>query len=152
MRRLCPPVILALLAVSCHEPTNTVFDQNLNAIAISVNVQPSKVIAGNAANIVLTLTNTSMRSIEVSGCPIYFWVQDMSGNVVGGAKTGGCFAFYNPLRFAPRETRTLTQTWFAQDTQNVPPGTYRVFGWVNTDAHHSLPRSVTVQAASPTSF
>ncbi len=152
MRSLCSPAILVLLAASCHEPTTAAFDRDLDAIAISVNVQPSSVIAGNAANVILTLTNTSMRSIEVSGCPIYFWVQNMSGDVVGGAKTGACVAMYIGLRFAPRETKTLTQTWFAQDTQNIPAGAYRVFGWVNDPAHHSLPKSVTVQSASPASF
>ncbi len=152
MRRLCPPAILVLLAVSCHEPTKAAVDRDLDAIAISVDVQPSSIIPGNAANVVLTLTNNSIRSIEVSSCPIYFWVQDMSGNVVGGAKTGMCIAMYVPLRFAPRETTTLTQTWFAQDTQNIPAGAYRVFGWVNDPAHHSLPKSVTVQPASSTSF
>jgi hypothetical protein len=145
MRRFSLPAVLALTIASCNESTAPATD--LETIQVSVRADPATIVAGNAARIVVTLKNPAARSVEISDCPIYYWVQGKGGQIVGGSNAIYCAAatlVYMPLRFAPFETKTLTFSWSAADTQNVPPGTYDLFGWVNDPAHVSAPARITV--------
>ena len=148
MRRLCSIAFLALLVASCHEsPTPPVFD--LDAIAISVSVVPDAIVAGAKANVVVSLRNTSARPVEISACPIYFWVQGVGGEIVGGSNGIACYLaalVYQPLQFAPFERKQLAFEW--GETQNVAPGLYDVFGWANRPEHASTPVRITVLPAN----
>ena len=149
--RLLYPIGLLIVLASCSEPTAGAPVHDLDAIQVSVRVQPASIVAGTAANVVLTLKNTSLRPVEISACPIYFWVQGSNGEIVGGSNLILCFAgsfVYQPLRFRPLETKTLMSTWSAAETQNVPAGAYDVFGWVNDAAHRSAAAHITVQSAN----
>lgn len=149
MRLLYLVGLLTVLA-SCNEPTGApIYD--LDAIRVSVSVQPTTVVVGSAASIVLTLKNTSTSPVEVSACPIYFWVQGSGGEIVGGSNGIACFLatfVYQPLRFDPLETKTLTLTWSAIETQNVPAGLYDVYGWVNDPSHRSAAAHITIQTVN----
>ena len=148
MRRLCSIAFLAVLVASCHEsPTSPVSD--LNAIAISVSVAPKTIVAGAKAIVVVSLRNTSARPVEISACPIYFWVQGSGGQIVGGSNGIGCVAgtlVYQPLIFGPFERKQLEFEW--SETQNVAPGIYDVFGWVNLPERISTPVRITVLPAN----
>lgn len=146
MRRLGLIGFLVLLLPACKPSTAPKND--LDAIQVSVRVEPNVVVSGTTATITLTLKNTALHSVEVSQCPIYFWVQGASGQIVGGSNLMYCIAgtlVYQPLRFAPLETKTLTFAWLAGEAQEVPPGNYDVFGWVNEPAHRSAAARITVQ-------
>jgi hypothetical protein len=150
MRRRYLPVV-ALLAASCHDSTSPGPISDLNAIQVSTRVEPATVVAGATANVVLTLRNTAARPVEISACPIYFWVQGADEQIVGGSKLLYCIDgtfVYLPLRLKPLETKTLPFTWLVGETQVVPPGRYDVFGWVNDPAHRSAPVPITVQTAN----
>jgi len=150
MRPLYLPVV-SLLAASCHDSTSPGPISDLDAIQVSTRVDPATVVAGATANVVLTVGNTAARPVEISACPIYFWVQGADGQIVGGSKLLYCLAgtlVYLPLRLNPFETKTLSFTWFVGETQPVPPGQYDVFGWVNDPAHRSAPVPITVQTAN----
>lgn len=151
MRRLCLTCVLMLALVSCSESTGPIRD--LDALQISVRAEPETIVAGSAVSVVLTLRNTLLRRVEVSACPIYFWVAGGNGQIVGGSNGILCFAFagtfvYQPLLFAPFETKTMTFQWLASETQSVPAGVYDVFGWVNDSAHVSPPARITVLPAN----
>ena len=150
MRRSYLICLLALLP-SCKEPPAGPAKTDLDAIRVSVRVQPTTVVAGTAATVIVTLKNTSAQPVAISSCPIYFWVQGQSGQIVGGSNLIACVAatlVYIPLRFDPLETKTLTFTWSAAETQNVPAGAYDVFGWANDSAHRSTAARVTVQPSN----
>lgn len=148
MRSLCSIALLALLVASCDEsPTSPVSD--LNAIAISVSVAPTTIVAGAKASVVVSLRNTSTRPVEISACPIYFWVQGSGGQIVGGSNGVFCIAgtiVYQPLILGPFERKQLTFEW--SETQNVAPGLYDVFGWVNLPERASTPARITVLPAN----
>lgn len=148
MRRLCSIAFLLLLVAACHEsPTAPVSD--LNAIAVSVSVAPNIIVAGAKANVVVSLRNTSAHPVVISACPIYFWVQGKGGQIVGGSNGVYCFAgtfVYQPLRFGPFERKQLAFEW--GETQNVAPGLYDVFGWVNIPERASTPVGITVLPAN----
>lgn len=149
MRRLCLIGFVVLLAASCHDSTTPAPSNDLDAIQRIVRVEPGTIVAGTSASVVLTLKNTTARPVEISGCPIYFWVQGKSNQIVGGSNAMYCVAaslIYIPLRFDPLETKTLTFSWSGAETQNVPAGIYDVFGWVNDPAHASAPARITVQS------
>jgi hypothetical protein len=136
---------LALALVACHESTGPRND--LDALRIGVRVVPNRIVAGTPATINITLTNPLSRPLTVSSCPIYFWVQNAFGQVVGGDRSGICVAFalvYLPLTLQPSETRTISFQWPATETLTVPPGMYRAYGWVNDAAHASAPALVTI--------
>lgn len=148
MRLLYLVGFLTVLA-SCSEPTAPIHD--LDAIQVSVRVQPTTLVVGTAASIVLTLKNTSIRPVEISACPIYFWVQGSDGEIVGGSNLILCLAgslVYQPLLFRPFETKRFSLTWSAVETQNVPAGLYDVYGWVNDASHRSTAAHITVQTVN----
>ena len=104
-------------------------------------------IPATTASVVLTLNNTASRPVEISACPIYFWVQGADGQIVGGSNLLYCLAgsfAYQPLVLKPFETKTMTFSWLAGETVVIPPGPYDVFGWVNDPAHRSGPARITV--------
>ena len=151
MRRFYALCLLSALLPACKEPTKASDTPNLDAIHVSVRVQPTTVVLGSEASVVLTLKNTTIQPVEISACPIYFWVQNGSGQIVGGSDLVYCIAgalIYLPLRFEALETKTLTFTWIPGETQTVPAGAYDVFGWVNIPAHRSAAARVTVQSAN----
>lgn len=147
MRRLYLIALAAVLLSGCKDSTAAPV-HDLDAIRVSVRVEPASVAVGEPTNVVLTLRNTAVHPVEISACPIYFWVQGSGGEIVGGSNLlfclGGTFV-YQPLRFSPFESKTLTFIWLPGETQTVPVGTYDVFGWVNEPAHHSTAARVTVQ-------
>ncbi len=150
MRRLFLPGFVVLL-VSCHSSTGPAPINDLDAIHVALRVEPTTVVAGTTANVVLTLKNTAVRPVEISACPIYFWVQGADGQIVGGSNLLYCVTgelVYQPLVLKPFETKTMTFSWLAGETVVIPPGQYDVFGWVNDPAHRSAPARITVQSAN----
>jgi len=150
MRRLFLPGFVLLL-VSCHGSTGPAPINDLDATHVAVRVEPATVVAGTTANVVLTLKNTVARPVEISACPIYFWVQGASGQIVGGSNLMYCFAgtfVYQPLLLKPFETKSMTFTWLVGETLDIPAGAYDVYGWVNDPAHRSAPARITVQPAN----
>jgi hypothetical protein len=142
--------LVVLLIASCHSSTGVPI-QDLDAIRVAVRVDPTTVANGTTASVVLTLTNTVSRPVEISGCPIYFWVQGAKGQIVGGSDLLYCIArgfAYQPLVLKPFETKTMAFSWLAGETVVIPPGPYDVFGWVNDPAHRSAPARITVQSAN----
>lgn len=141
---------LVLAVVACQEPAAPVMD--LNAIRVDVAVVPGMVILGTDAQIAVTLTNTSRRTVEVSPCPVYFWIQDSAGNVVKGSRDVGCFLavglVYVPLRLKPAESKTFTFDWPSAETQTLALGYYSAFGWLADLDHVSEPATVRVIAAA----
>ena len=138
---------VVLLLASCHSSTGVPV-QDLDAIHVAVRVEPATVVNGATTSVVLTLKNTASRRVEISACPIYFWVQGAEGQIVGGSNLLYCLAgtlVYQPLVLKPFETKTLTFSWLAGETVVIPPGPYDVFGWVNDPAHRSAPARITVQ-------
>lgn len=147
MRRLSLPGCIVLL-VCCHGSTGPAPSYDLDAIHVAVRVEPTTVVAGTTANVVLTLKNTVARPVEISACPIYFWVQGANGQVVGGSNLMYCLAgtlVYQPLFLKPLETRSITFSWLAGETLDIPAGAYDVYGWVNDPAHRSAPARITVR-------
>jgi len=147
MRRFCLAALLAVLFSACKDTTAAPV-HDLDAIRVSVRVDPGTVVVGQPTSVVLTLKNSVARPVEISACPIYFWVQGSGGEIVGGSNLLYCVAgtfVYQPLRFSPLESKTLTFIWLPGETQTVPPGAYDVFGWVNDADHHSAAARVTVQ-------
>lgn len=151
MSRLCLIGCAVLLVLSCHSSTGLAPIHDLDAIHVAVRVEPATVVSGTIANVVLTLKNTLARPVEISSCPIYFWVQGADGQVVGGSKLLYCVdagLWYSPLLLKPLETKTIAYTWLAGETQDIPPGGYDVFGWVNDPLHRTAPAQITVQSAN----
>jgi hypothetical protein len=147
MRRLALSAFVVLLVASCHGATDVAPIHDLNAIRIAVRVEPSTVMPGATASVVLTLQNSVRRPVEISACPIYFWVQDADGQVVGGSNLMYCVAgtlLYQPLILKPLETKTLAFSWVVGETVDIPAGPYDVLGWVNDPAHRSAPARTTV--------
>ncbi|HJS42280.1 MAG TPA: hypothetical protein VJ755_02300 [Gemmatimonadales bacterium] len=147
MRRLYLTASLAVLLSACKDSTAAPV-RDLDAISVSVRVEPATVVVGQPTNVVLTLRNRAAHPVEISACPIYFWVQGSGGEIVGGSNLLYCIAgtfVYQPLRFSPFESKTLTFIWLPGESQTVPAGTYDVFGWVNEPSHRSAPAQVTVQ-------
>src|SRR5206468_11639578 len=100
---------VVLLLASCHSSTGVPV-QDLDAIHVAVRVEPATVVAGTTANVVLTLKNTVARPVEISACPIYFWVQGASGQIVGGSNLMYCFAgtfVYQPLLLKPFQAKSM---------------------------------------------
>jgi hypothetical protein len=151
MRRLLLTGLAVLLIASCHNSTGLAPIHDLDAIQVAVRVQPTTIVTGTTANVVLTLRNSSTRPVEISACPIYFWVQGADGQIVGGSNLLYCLdgtLVYQPLQLKPFETKTMTFTWLAGETLDIPAGRYDVFGWVNDPAHRSAPARITVQSAN----
>lgn len=149
MHRLCLAGFLALAMTSCGDSIIGTYAHDPGAIQVSVRIQPGSIVAGSPASVLLTLKNMSPRYVEISSCPIYFWVEGSGGQVVGGSRSIGCFGgsfVYQPLRFGPFEAKTFTFHW--QETQSVPPGVYNVFGWVGFEQRASPPAQVTVLPAT----
>lgn len=149
MRHPYQTAVLMVLLSACRDSSAAPV-RDLDAIRVSVRVQPGTVVVGQPTSVVLTLRNSVARPVEVSACPIYFWVQGSGGEIVGGSNLMYCVTatlVYQPLRFRPLETKTLSFIWLPGETQTVPPGTYDVFGWVNEPEHHSAAARVTVQPA-----
>lgn len=148
MRRFFPAALLAVLFLACNDTTGAPA-RDLDAIRVSVRVDPGTVVVGQPTSVVLTLKNSVARPVEISACPIYFWVQGSDGELVGGSNLLYCVRrstfIYQPLRFSPLESKTFTFVWLPGETQTVPPGTYDVFGWVNEPDHHSAAARVTVE-------
>lgn len=148
MRQLYLIALLAALLSACNDSTAPLRD--LDAIRVSVRVEPASVVVGQPTSVVLTLRNSSAYPVEISACPIYFWVEGSGGEIVGGSNLLYCIArrlVYQPMPFSPFESKTLTFVWLPGETQTVPAGTYDVFGWVNEPEHHSAAARVTVQPA-----
>jgi hypothetical protein len=148
MHRLCSIALLALLVASCDE-SPTAPGSDLDAVAIGVSVAPTTIVAGAKASVVVALRNTSAHPVEISACPIYFWVQGSGGQIVGGSDGVFCFEgslVYQPLRFGPFERKQITFEW--NETQNVAPGLYDIFGWANLPEHASTPVPITVLPAN----
>jgi hypothetical protein len=143
-------VALLLAVLSCQEPAAPVRD--LDALRVDVAVVPEMVILGTDAQIVVTLKNMSRRTVEVTSCPVYFWVQDDAGNVVKGSRDIGCFltasVLYVPVRLRPFESTTFTFDWPSAETQTLALGYYRAYGWVADQDHVSAPASLRVIAAT----
>jgi hypothetical protein len=138
---------VAVVVASCHSSTGLSPIHDLDAIHVAVRVEPTTVVAGTTANVVLTLKNNAARPVEVAACPIYFWVQAVNGQIVGGSNLMYCVAgtlVYVPLVLTPLETKTITFPWLVGETLNIPAGAYDVFGWVNDPAHRSAPARITV--------
>lgn len=147
MRRLALTGFVVLLVASCHGATDVAPIHDLDAIRVAVRVEPSTVVQGASATVVLTLQNSVGRPVEIAACPIYFWVQGADGQVVGGSNLMYCLAgtlLYQPLIVKPFETKTLTFSWVVGETLDIPAGPYDVFGWVNDPAHRSAPARITV--------
>ncbi len=145
MRQLYLTALLAALLSACKDSTAPLRD--LDAIRVSVRVEPASVLVGQPTSVVLTLRNSTPYPVEISACPIYFWVEGSGGEIVGGSNLMFCLAgtfVYQPLRFSPLESKTLSFVWLPGETQSVPAGTYDVFGWVNEPTHHSAAARVTV--------
>lgn len=146
MHRFCLTVGLVFALVSCREstePGSVIYD--LDAIQVGVRVAPGTITAGASASVTVTLKNTLAFPVEISSCPIYFWVQGSGGQIVGGSNAIGCLAgtfVYMPLKFRPFETKTMQFEW--QETQNVAAGVYDVFAWVNDPQRASSPARITV--------
>ncbi len=141
---------LAIAVASCSEPSLAPIDAP-PALEISVRVEPDAIVAGTAANVVMTVKNTLPRSVEVASCRISFWVEGGGGEIVGGGRGTTCLAdsfLDNPLRLRPFETNAITFQWPASQTQNVPAGMYNVFGWVNDPVRPSAPARITVLPAN----
>lgn len=150
MNRPCLTGLVVLLIASCHSSTGVPI-QDLDAIHVAVRVDPTTVANGTTASVVLTLQNTASRAVEISACPIYFWVQGDRGQIVGGSDLLYCLAgsfVYQPLVLKPFETKTMTFSWLAGETVIIPPGPYDVFGWVNDPAHRSAPARIIVQSTN----
>lgn len=146
MRHLYLTALLAVLLSACKDSTAAPV-RDLDAIRVSVRVQPGTVVVGQPTSVVLTLRNSTPYPVEISACPIYFWVQGSGGEIVGGSNLLYCVRgtfVYQPLHFRPLESKTLTFIWLPGETQTVPAGTYDVFGWVNEPTHHSAAARVTV--------
>jgi hypothetical protein len=141
---------LVLTVLSCQEPAAPVTD--LDAIRVDVAVVPGMVILGTDAQIVVTLKNTSRRTVEVPQCPVYFWIQDGAGNVVKGSRNAYCALavdlLYVPLQLKPFESKTFTFDWPSAETQTLALGFYRAYGWLADLDHVSAPVSVRVIAAT----
>lgn len=140
---------LLLAVLSCQEPSAPVTD--LDAIRVDVRVVPEMVILGTDAQIVVTLKNTSARTVEVTSCPVYFWVQDTAGNIVKGSRDVGCYLLglvYNPLRLKPFESRSFAFDWPSAETQTLALGYYRAYGWLADADHVSAPATIRVIAAA----
>ena len=149
LRRLLVPCLGALL-VACGDGLGPTTD--LDLLRISVRITPDTIVAGAPADVAVTLTNPTVRALEVSMCPIYFWVEDPArGAVVGGSRSLACILLsplvYQPLRFAPLESKTITLRWNGTETQGVSPGQYLVYGWVNVPDRASPPADLVVLAA-----
>src|SRR2546422_4795100 len=115
MRRLLLPGFVVLLVASCQSSTGVPI-QDLDAIRVAVRVEPATVANGTTASVVLTLKNTASRPVEISACPIYFWVQSANGQIVGGSNLLYCIAgafVYQPLVLKPFETKTMTFSWLS---------------------------------------
>src|SRR6266513_2338902 len=137
---------VVLLVASCHNSTGVPI-QDLDAIRVAVRVDPATVANGTTASVVLTVKNTAARPVEISACPIYFWVQGADEQIVGGSNILYCVGgtlVYQPLVLKPFETKTMTFSWLAGETVVIPPGQYDVFGWVNDPAHRSAAARITV--------
>lgn len=138
-----------LVLASCTDTTAPLND--LSAIAVAVRVEPQTIVAGQPASITLTLTNTRPWPVVISQCPIYFAVKNESGTVVGGSESIACLLtslVYQPLEFGRRESKTLAFQWLGSQTQDVPAGVYRVFGWANNPEHASPAAQITVLSAN----
>lgn len=152
MRRWCLPALLVALAASCSDSTGPAND--LDALQVSVQVDPQIVIAGSAARILVTLRNPLPRTVEVASCPVFFWVQNVQGDVVAGSRAVYCVgAFANtfvyfPLRLKPFQSQTIEFTWTSAETQAVPLGQYDVYGWFTNPDHVSQPAQVSVVVAA----
>jgi hypothetical protein len=147
VRRLALTALVVLLAASCHGATDIAPTHDLDAIRVAVRVEPSTVVQGATASVVLTLQNSEGRPVEISACPIYFWVQSADGQVVGGSNLMYCVAgtlVYQPLILKPLETQTFTFNWVVGETLDIPAGPYDVLGWVTDPAHRSAPTRITV--------
>jgi hypothetical protein len=147
MRLALIGLVLAVLA--CQEPAAPVMD--LDAIRVDVAVVPGMVILGTDAQIVVTLKNTSRRTVELTSCPVYFWIQDSAGNVVKGSRDVGCFlavSLYAPLQLKPFESKTFTFDWPSAETQTLALGYYSAYGWLADLDHVSAPATVRVIAAA----
>lgn len=145
LARLLPVIALAACEATSAPTTD------LDALLLSVSVSPATVIAGASANIKLTVANPTLRTVEFQTCPIYFWVEDaQTGAMVGGSRSLGCLAValvYDPVRLGPFESRTFTWRWTGVETQDVPPGRYRLYGWLGWEQRASTPVAVAVVAA-----
>ena len=154
LRLICVPFFV--LISSCQgstEPTT-----GLDAIQVSLRIDPTTVTAGDTVSITLMLTNRSAAPVTISSCPVYYWVEthrvtlrqlrpEDDGPIVAGSRNMFCVAgslVYAPLTFLPRETKTHTLGWLVGPPELVPPGIYDVFGWVNEPARRSIPTQVRV--------
>jgi hypothetical protein len=147
MRRHRLTGFVVLVVAACQSSTGLAPIHDLDAIQVAVRVKPATIVAGTTANVVLTLRNSVSRPVEISACPIYFWVEGANGQIVGGSNLMYCIAgtlVYQPLVLQPLETKTITFTWLAGETVNIPAGAYDVFGWVNDAAHRSAPARITI--------
>ena len=151
MRRWCLPALLVALAASCADSTGPVND--VDALQVSVQVDPQVVIVGSGARILVTLRNPLPRTVEVSSCPVFFWIQNAQGDVVAGSRAVYCITMfasfvYVPLRLKPFESRTIEFTWTGAETQTVPLGQYSAYGWFTDPQHVSPPAQVSVVVAA----
>lgn len=136
--------LLLVAAAACRDSTNPAND--VDAVLVSVRVDPQIVVVGNQAHIFVTLRNPLPRAVEVSSCDTYFWIQNGQGELVAGSQALFCALarsnlVYIPLRLGPFESRTLEYTW---ETQSVPLGQYFAFGWFDNATHMSTPAQVSV--------
>ena len=148
MRHWCLAIVCAALAASCADSTSPVND--VDAVQVSVRVDPQVVVVGNAARILVTLKNPLPRAVEISSCNTYFWIQNDQGAVIAGSRTIFCVLVarnslvYIPLRLTPFESRTLEYIWSGAETQAVPLGQYSAYGWFNDATHTSQAAEISV--------
>lgn len=150
MRLFCLTAVL-LSAVACTESTS--YTTDVDAVRVDVRVVPNLVVLGTDARISVTMTNLSLQPVMVTSCPVYYWVQDANGQIVGGSQAIYCALLavgliYAPLVLRPLEVKTIDFTWPASETQSLPLGDYEVYGWVGLPEHRSTPASVRLIAAA----
>ena len=148
MQRFGVTILLLAAAAACRDANAPAND--VDAVQVSVRVDPQIVVAGSAATVFVTLRNPLPRAVEVSSCATYFWIQNGRGDVVAGSRAIFCALVarsslvYIPLRLKPFEARTLEYTWPGTETQAVPLGQYFAYGWFNDAEHISTPAQLSV--------
>lgn len=139
----------ALALAACQESAAPITD--LDALLLSLSVSPATVTAGTPADINLTIANPTLQTIEFQSCPMYYWVDDSETEaLVAGSRSIGCFAgssVYDPIFLEPFESKTFTWRW--TETEGVPAGRYRAYGWIDWEPRVSRPVAVEVVAAGP---
>lgn len=113
----------AVLVVGCGAPSTSPTD----GLAISANVAPAAVRAGDTATVRVAVTNRAgaPREINIATCPVPFVVTDERG-AVAAPDQRVCDLALRTKTLAPGEEFVFTTRWHAA----VAPGTYALRGRV----------------------